>query len=48
LPIFDSVFRDQDRESYDADMQATCGEKYAKAKNKKAFFHHMTNAGGTA
>jgi endonuclease/exonuclease/phosphatase family metal-dependent hydrolase len=36
--FLDSVFRDQDLESYDLEMKETCGEKYPKAKDKKAFF----------
>jgi endonuclease/exonuclease/phosphatase family metal-dependent hydrolase len=37
--FLDSVFRDQDSESYGPEMEATCGAKFTKAKNKKAFFN---------
>ena len=34
-----SVFRDQDLESYDPEMLATCGAKYKNNKNKKGFYN---------
>lgn len=36
--FLDSVFRDKDSESYEPEMKRTCGEKFAKTKDKKAFF----------
>jgi endonuclease/exonuclease/phosphatase family metal-dependent hydrolase len=36
--FLESVFRDKDLESYDAEMTSTCGAKYLKAKNKMAFY----------
>jgi hypothetical protein len=37
--FLNSVFRDCDSESYEPEMQATCAENFAKAKDKKAFFN---------
>jgi len=34
----DSVFRDQDTETYGGDMKATCPGKYEKSTNKNAFY----------
>jgi endonuclease/exonuclease/phosphatase family metal-dependent hydrolase len=36
--FLDSVFRDKDCESYEPEMTETCGERFVKAKDKKAFF----------
>jgi len=36
--FLECVFREQDVESYDREMLATCGDKYKRAKDKKAFY----------